>query len=152
MMILLLGALSERKGAYSKQDVISIIEGLKWFNLRQEDKLPYPTVQSKEPRWKTLVAFTRKDCVEHNLFDNDECYDSWQISKDGRNIYTEFREAYAAGELDCSKCYMWSSVFKKHLMPEYSPSARDLHRPNDVYKDYYKAGMINFLLSKYSNI
>lgn len=151
MMILLLGALSDRKGAYSKQDVLAIIEELKWFDLRQDDKVPYPTVQSKEQRWKTLIAFTRKDCVEDKLFEDDGCHDSWQISKNGRNIYARFKDAFASGKLDCSKCYMWSDVFKKHLRPEYTPSERDMDRPGDVYKDYYKINKIN-LFQKYLNM
>lgn len=149
MMILLLGALFDCKGAYTKQDVLAIVESLKWFDLRQDDKKPYPTVQSKEPRWKTLIAFTRKDCVEDEdkLFEDDGSRDSWQISKNGRNVYAIFREHFASGKLDCSKCYMWSNVFKKHLRPEYIPLERDLNRPGDIYKDYYKAN----ILQKYLN-
>ncbi len=148
MMILLLGALFDRKGAYTKQDVLAIVEGLKWFDLRQEDKLRYPTVQSNEPRWKTMIAFTRKDCVEDKLFEDDGTRDSWQISKKGRNVFAMFRECFTSGELDCAKCYMWSQVFKKHMNPLYSTSERDLNRPDDVYKDYYQAN----LLEKYMNM
>ena len=137
MMILLLGALVDRKGAYTKQDVLAIIEGLKWFEMRQEDKLRYPTVQSDEPRWKTLIAFTRKDCVEDKLFEDDECRDSWQISQNGMNEFVRLRDCFASGELDCSKCYMWSHVFKKHMRPEYAPSGSDKDRPGDIYRDYY---------------
>lgn len=147
MMILLLGALFDRKGAYPKQDVLAIVAGLKWFDLRQDDKIPYPTVQSKEPRWKTLIAFTRKDCVEDGLFEDDGTRDSWQISKNGRNVFAIFRENFASGELDCSKCYMWSNVLKKHMNPGYSPSERDLGRPGDVYKDYYKASVLGKYLT-----
>lgn len=147
-MILLLGALFDRKGAYTKQDVLAIVERLKWFDLRQDDKIPYPTVQSKEPRWKTMIAFTRKDCVEDKLFEDDGTRDSWQITKKGRNVFAIFREYFASGELDCTRCYMWSHVFKKHMNPQYSPSERDLDRPGDVYKDYYRAN----ILEKYRNM
>ena len=109
MMILLLGALVDRKGAYTKQDVLAIIEGLKWFEMRQEDK----------------------------LFEDDECRDSWQISQNGMNEFVRLRDCFASGELDCSKCYMWSHVFKKHMRPEYAPSGSDKDRPGDIYRDYY---------------
>ena len=147
MIILLLGALFERKGAYTKQDVLSIIERLKWFDLRQDDKIPYQTVQSKEPRWKTLIAYTRKDCVEDKLFMDDGCHDSWQISKRGRNVFAMLKGDFSAGNFDCSKCYMWSQAFKKHMCPDYVPTERDLDRPGDVYKDYYPTNQLEKWLS-----
>ena len=148
MTILLLGALINHKGAYAKQQVLTIVEGLKWFDLRQDDKIPYPTVQSKEPRWKTLIAIARRDCVESNFFEDNGTRDNWQISKKGGNVFALFRENYASGELDCSKCYMWSHVLKKHMNPGYSPSERDLDRPGDVYNDYYRTSQ----QEKYRNL
>jgi hypothetical protein len=61
MIMILLGIMIDCKGGHSKKSVISMIEESRWFDLRIEDRKPYPTVQTKEPRWQTLVAFSRKD-------------------------------------------------------------------------------------------
>jgi hypothetical protein len=136
MIMILLGVMAGCKGGQSKQDVISIIQDLKWFDLREEDKKPYPTVTTREPRWHTLIAFRRKDCYEEDLFVRDGIRDSWQISKDGLNAYAVRKSQFSSSELDCSRCYMWSKVFKKHICPNYLPTDCDLDRPEDVYKDY----------------
>jgi hypothetical protein len=54
MMIMLLGALVDRKGAYTKQDVLAIIEKLKWFVFRQEDRIPYPKGQTTSTETTTV--------------------------------------------------------------------------------------------------
>ena len=137
MIMILLGTMAGHKGGHSKQSVISMIEESKWFDFQEEDRKPYPTVKTKEPRWHTSVAFRRKDCYEEELFVRDGVRDSWTISKDGTNAYVLRKMQFASGELDCSECYMWSQVFKKHIYPTYVPSDKDRGRPDDVYKDYY---------------
>lgn len=136
MIMILLGTMAGCKGGHNKQAVISMIEKLKWFDLRAEDKTSYPTVTTREPRWHTLIAFRRKDCYEEELFVKDGCRDSWQISKDGLNAYAVRKAQFSAGKFDCSQCYMWSQVFKKHICHQYIPTDHDLDRPDDVYKDY----------------
>jgi hypothetical protein len=148
MIMILLGAMSGLKGGHSKQEVISMIEGLKWFDFQTEDRLPYPSARTREPRWHTLIAFRRKDCCDEALFIQDGCRDSWQISNDGANAYAVRKAQFAAGQLDCSKCYIWSHVFKKHICPQYVPNNHDLERPYNVYKDL----AVDKLIEKYRNI
>lgn len=137
MIMILLGTMAGCKGGYSKQSVISMIKESRWFDFQEEDRKPYPTVKTKEPRWHTAVAFRRKDCYEEELFVRDGVRDSWSISKDGTNAYVSRKIQFVSGELDCSQCYMWSQIFKKHVYPQYTPSDKDCGRPDDVYKDYY---------------
>ena len=143
MIMILLGTMAGCKGGHSKQSVISMIEESRWFDFQEEDRKPYPTVKTKEPRWHTSVAFRRKDCYEDDLFVRDGVRDSWTISKDGSNAYVLRKMQFASGELDCAKCYMWSPIFKRIIDPSYSPSDRDVARPDDVYKDYYMARMLD---------
>lgn len=143
VIMILLGTMVGCKGGHSKQSVIAMIKESGWFDFQEEDRKPYPTVKTKEPRWHTAVAFRRKDCYEEELFVRDGVRDSWSISKDGSNAYVRRKIQFASGELDCTRCYMWSQIFKKHVCPEYVPSDKDLGRPDDVYKDYYVSKLIN---------
>jgi hypothetical protein len=148
MIMILLGIMADRKGGHSKQEVISMIEESGWFDFKEEDRNPYPTVKTGEPRWHTSVAFRRKDCYEEDLFVRDGVRDCWTISKDGVNAFVRRKMQFASGELDCSMCYMWSLKFKKHICPNYVPSANDRVRPDDVYKDYYR----DRLMQRYLNL
>ena len=143
MIMILLGTMTGLKGAHSKQAVISMIKESKWFDFQEEDRKPFPKGNSKEPRWHTSVAFSRKDCYEEELFVRDRVKDSWMITIDGSNAYVKRKKEFASGKLDCARCYMWSPIFKKHIYPEYVPSDRDCGRPDDVYKDYYVSKLIN---------
>lgn len=71
MIMILLGTMAGCKGGHSKQSVISMIEESKWFDYQEEDRKPYPTAKTKEPRWHTSVAFRRKNCYEDDLFVRD---------------------------------------------------------------------------------
>ena len=153
VIMLLLATMHRLKGGNSKRRVIEEIESMSWFARQIEDLTPYPTV-STEARWKTLVAFRRKDCYEQELFEKDRIRDSWHISKDGTNTFVIRRSQFASGEFDCRKCYMWSPAFKEFIDPAYVPSSEDADRPSNVYDDYYKRDqkiIFNRLMERFSN-
>lgn len=137
MIMILLGTMASLKGGNSKKSVLSLIEQSKWFDLRQEDRKPYPKTTTSEPRWHTAVAFRRKDCYEEDLFIRDGVRDSWSISKDGMNAYVVRKSEFASGKLDCARCYMWSPIFKKLMCDSYTTTDRDRDRPDNVYDDYF---------------
>ena len=154
VIMVLLATMNRLKGGNTKQRVIEEIESMSWFARKIEDLTPYPTV-STEARWKTLVAFGRKDCYEEELFVKDGVPDSWQISQAGTNSFLKRKDLFASGDLDCRKCYMWSPTFKKFINPDYVPSPEDADRPSNVYDDYYKRNQhleLAELLNKYRGI
>ena len=146
MIMILLAAMQELKGGRSKQEVIAEIEVRGWFDKGPDDNTPFPSAPSKEARWKTTVAFGRKDCYEEELFIRDEIRNSWQISKSGINSFIERKGLFASGQLDCRKCYMWSARFKQHIVSSYVPSKEDSDRPSNVYKDYHKRDVLEKVL------
>jgi hypothetical protein len=138
VIMLLLATMNDLKGGHSKSSVIAEIESRSWFNRLPEDDNPYSSSRTGEARWKTLVAFSRKDCYEEELFTRDDIRDSWQISKRGNECYVIRKSQFKARELDCRKCYMWSSAFKLFIDPNYEQSPEDAERPSTIYDDYKK--------------
>lgn len=133
--LMLLRCLKELPGSRPKSEVIEVIRSKRWFQITSEDRLPYPSVKSREPRWETLIAWARKDCVESNLMLKDGIRDSWQISKEGENMVTEAKAAFASQQLDVRECFFWSSSLKGIMDPSYVESAQDTPRPPRLYND-----------------
>lgn len=131
---MLLAALAETGRVCSKQETIDHIRRELWFDVQPEDLQPYPSQTYQEPRWHTLIAFSRKDAVETGLmFDHPR--DEWEIARPGLDAYRELTDDFATGELDVSRCYLWSHSFKRRMRPGFQPSRQDAKRPNNLYRD-----------------
>jgi hypothetical protein len=134
-IILLLAALRELRGSVSKQTALQYISDRKWFCIEPEDLKPYPSQQhTHEPRWKTLVAWGRKDSVIRDYIMSHE-RDSWALSREGIRVWDLHRPKFASGEHDVRRGYLWTPQFKRYLCPTYEPSASDAKRPWRLYDD-----------------
>jgi hypothetical protein len=121
-MTMLLATLYEIRAIRAKQEAIAHIQAHHYFNLQPDDWEPYPT--QTEPRWHTMIAWSRKDCVDRDLmFDHDE-NDHWEIARKGLDQFEKFRAGFAV-----KRCYLWSATFKRMMYPEYRPSDEDWKRP-----------------------
>ncbi len=110
--------------------------------------MPYPKAGTNEPRWKTLIAWGRKTCLENGQL-LDMGRDAWAIARSGVEEIRQARAHYASGELRASLCYMWTGSFKKRMQPGYEPSATDSKRPFGVYRDLHSS-LLDRLLAEYS--
>jgi hypothetical protein len=127
--MLLLAALSEMRAIRAKQEVIAYIQSEHLFEIQQDDWVPYPT--QTEPKWHTMIAWARKDCVMRGrewMFDHDEA-DHWEATRRGLDVFQKFARKFQTGELDVRRCYLWSRTFKRKMYPGYEPSSRDSSRP-----------------------
>lgn len=134
-IILLFAALRELGGSVPKQVAIQCISDRKWFAIEPDDLKPYPSQQrTREPRWKTLIAWGRKDSVLRDYILNHE-RDSWALSRDGIQVWDRHRPKFASGEHDVRHGYLWSVAFKRYLCPTYEPSPSEAKRPWRFYDD-----------------
>lgn len=134
-IILLLAALKDAGTSLSRRQSIDHISENHWFALQCEDWKPYPSQgASGEARWKTLIAWARKDAVIRGLI-NDFERDAWSLSKKGHSIWDILSTGFSLGNFDVSQGYLWSKVFKQKLNSAYSPSSKDALRPATIYRE-----------------
>lgn len=146
LIFLLLVALRIQRQPKSKSDIIEYIQSENWLDLSEEDKIPYKSQLGDEARWKTLIAWARKDCVDMGLMESD-LRDSWSATKNGLNLAAELPTYCQRGDYELRQCYLWNNKFKTLLDPNYQPSEHDLKRPASFYRDSFPK-----LLRKYSEV
>jgi hypothetical protein len=135
-MILVLLALKELTGSNSKQAVIDHITRLSYYEVTRHDLPPY--LGQSEPKYHTLLAWARKDCVDRNLILNDEV-NAWALTpREGHETTARISKRFASGELDVRKCYLWTPKFKMLMNPSYTPSDADAERPEDIQEALIK--------------
>jgi len=62
--------------------------------------------------------------------------DRWEISKNGQKAYEDLKQRCAEGIVNVRHGYLWTSKFKKILMPTYEPHETDAQRPKgSIYDD-----------------
>ena len=133
--MLLFAALRELSGSVTKQTAVQYISNRKWFALEPEDSKPYPSQQhTHEARWKTLIAWARKDSALRDLMLNHE-RDSWALSREGVRRWDSLRLRFSTGELEVKDGYLWSAIFKLYLCPTYTPCPNEAKRPWRFYDD-----------------
>ena len=120
------------EGECTRQHAADCIADRGWFDITGEDFRPYPT--QHEPRWRTLVAWARKDAFEHQLL-ADIGRDCWQLSADGRRVVSSLQEGFERRELDVRECYMWRPALKRFMCSSYEQSPLDAKRPPHIYED-----------------
>lgn len=131
-MVLVMQALDELGGSNTKQDVIDYINRSGYYDVTKHDLPPYKN--QNEPKYHTLLAWARKDCVLRDAILNNE-RDAWALSRIGRSKLENIRRRFANGEWDVRRCYLWTPIFKKKFFPAYVPSEDDAKRPEDVWEE-----------------
>jgi hypothetical protein len=134
IIVMLLEVLRLDGGSSTRRSTADSIVDRHWFDIKSEDWPPYPTQQNKEPRWRTLVAWARKDASDHQLL-SDVGYNSWELSRTGQERADLLRQRFKNKEFDVRRCYMWSPQLKKFMCSTYQPSADDAPRPLRIYED-----------------
>ncbi len=129
-MTMLLAALHEMRAIRTKQEAIAHIQAQGWFDLRPEDWKPYES--QTEPRWHSMIAWARLDCVNRDLMFHHDENDHWEITRKGLDKFEQLKGRFSAGELDVRRCYLWSPAFKRWMSPIYEPSEGDHKRPEDT--------------------
>lgn len=135
---MLLHVLHDLKGAHRKLYVTACIQMWDIFAFADEDRTPYPSVKERggdDPRWTTLVAFSRLDCVERGWMEG-RGRDQWRISADGQQILGKLKTRCSEGAIDVRHGYLWTPKFKRVLSPTFSPGDTDAKRPwGAIYDD-----------------
>ncbi len=136
-IFLLASVLNEIRGGLRKSEALSEIYDRKFFNVQAEDLVPYWSAEAttREPRWKTLIAWSRKDMVERGMMYRLP-RDNWDLTGRGRDFYQMALLHCRAGKVDVARCYLWTPKFKSFTAGEhYKGPHLDHKRPLDVYKD-----------------
>jgi len=150
-IILLLAALKDAGVSLSRQEAVQHISEKGWFALQAEDRQPYPSQtqgSSHEARWKTWIAWGRKDAVLLG-FVNDFERDAWSLTRKGHECWDHWRLNFESGAWEVSKGFLWSQKFKRMLCPAYEPTSQDAIRPPHLYRDVFNAQAYIAELEKY---
>src|SRR5579862_9752936 len=83
-VFLVLYALWELRGACTKREVLAFIQDGELYEITRHDLPPYE--HQSEPRYHTLLAWARKDCLLSDWLINTPERDAWQIARAGREI------------------------------------------------------------------
>lgn len=128
-VVALLRILCDLGGIRTKQEVLREIQASHLLDLISTDWQPFET--QSEPRWHTIIAYARKDCVEAELMFRDDERDSWALTRAGISKIHAITSAFNAGTHNCDvrRCYRWSETFKRRMCPTYVPSDMDAQRP-----------------------
>lgn len=134
-IVLLFAVLNEIRGGLTKADSIGRIYERGWFDTQPEDMLPYPSnrLTSREHRWKTIIAWARKDAVENHFMERG-VVNNWDLESTGRDIFAAIAKACRESRLDVRRCYLWSKIFKHRMDPTYTPGQPERRRPINLYQ------------------
>jgi hypothetical protein len=130
-MTMVLAALYDFGSCMSKQATIDYVHTRGWFNLEPEDRDPFPS--QTEQKWRTMLAYARKDCADRDLLDKGAGRDIWQLTRKGRECFEKVRNGLQDGQ-SVRRGFLWSPKFKKWLCSGYEPSDADVKRPSN-YRD-----------------
>jgi len=133
LIVMLLATLKE-EGSGSRQETCNRIVNRHWFNIQDEDWPPYQSMPNHEPRWRTVVAWARKDAFDFGYLD-DIGHNHWQLSRSGKARLLEMKQSFAEQKNDVSRCYMWRDTLKKYMYGAHRPSERDWQRPATIYQN-----------------
>ena len=125
-LICLLYALNELRGAPTKQEVLWFIRAERLLDLSDEDMVPYVT--QTEERWKTDIAYRRKDGVAWGLLFKSE-RNCWEITRDGRDFLEAVFGLVREKKFCVTQCFLWSGKLKRIFDPSYVPGGREARRP-----------------------
>ncbi|HEY4257329.1 MAG TPA: hypothetical protein VGM66_08960 [Candidatus Udaeobacter sp.] len=148
-IVMLFAVLDEVRGGLTKAAALERIFERRWFDFQPEDRLPYPSNKhtSREPRWKTVIAWARKDGVEHHLMQHGPV-NNWDLEGIGRDVFAAIAKACKEHRIDVRHCYLWSSAFKQRIDISYTLSPADAKRPINLYEGDWVTRNIDFLLAE----
>ena len=132
---MLLDALAEIGTMTTKRETIAYISERHYFHIVAEDLEPYPSALYPEPRWHVLIAWARKDCVQHDWMFRHDQNDCWQITRDGLSVLSKAVQRFRDDTWDVRRCYVWTEALKRHVLPTYEPNSNDRPRPRTLYRD-----------------
>jgi hypothetical protein len=133
-VVLLLAGLEELGGRGTKQQVLRHITGRNYFAEEAEDRLPFPAAAEPRPRWELLMSLAWTTCVRGECI--AECdRDLWQLTAKGTEFYRQSTAMYRDGTFDAHRCFLWTEVFKRRLVPTYMPRPDERPRPAMLYHD-----------------
>jgi hypothetical protein len=126
---------SEVRGGLMRREATDRIFEHKWFDIQTEDKLPYPSQKhtSQEERWKTIIAWARKDSVERGWMEPNQ-HNNWDLTMAGLNWFRIVEDACRDTRLDVRRCYLWSRHFKLRMDPRYTFGQPERKRPANLYE------------------
>lgn len=130
-VILVLYALSQLGAACTKQEVLDFISDTGFYDITRHDLPAYPS--QNESRYRTLLAWARKDALINSWLEDPNERDAWQLSREGRRVLERTIERYKSGEWSVRKCYLWTPHFKKLIDPAYEPSPEDSVRAEERF-------------------
>ena len=133
-IVVMLLELLRVEGPSTRRGAADSIAQRGWFDISGEDWTPYPKQGNNEARWRTLVAWARKDALEHDLL-SDCGRDNWQLSHSGRLKADSLKRQFEERDLDVRCCYMWRPNLKKFMCSTYERSSLDSERPPYIYRD-----------------
>ena len=146
---MLFAVLNEVRGGLTKAESVSRIRERRWFDFQPEDRLPYPSNQhtTHEPRWITIIAWARKDGVEHHLI-HPLPRNNWDLTGAGLDTFASIARACRETGIDVRRCYLWSRVFKLRMCPSYTPDPTEPQRPINLYLGDWVLRNVDFLLEQ----
>jgi len=143
-IVLLLATLTEVRGGLTKAEAIGRIRDRHWFDFKPEDSLPYPAnvLLSREPRWITVMAWARQDCVDHKLINNDG-HNNWDISGNGQSKFAVIAKSAGEDLIEVRECFLWSPAFKRRMNPSYTTGHPERKRPYNLYERDWRKRLLD---------
>jgi hypothetical protein len=117
-MLLLLFAVRKLDRAVGKSEAVGQIEKANWFAISQIHRTPYRSKVERgqtEPRWKTMIAFARKDCVLQGHLLDTRVRDWWEITTKGLRTCHNLLQHVAQDHVEFRRCNLWTPDFSKFL-------------------------------------
>ena len=108
-LIVLLAALADLGHSPSKREVENHVE--KAGHLRLSPELLQAYESKPEPKWKTLLAYARRNAVEKGYMKHLIRPDAWEISDSGFRRFAAFEEEFKSGKFDPKEFEFLSSAF-----------------------------------------
>jgi len=137
-LVCLLYSLRQLRGENSRFETTIFIRRFALLSLNGEDYAPYRT--QKEPSWQTDIAWARKIGVLMGLV-SYLARDSWGLTRDGIATIDHLLEQGQKGEIDASRCFLWSPTLKRIFDLDYVASSSDTPRPSKKHKTAYDSSI-----------
>ena len=127
-VILVLFALSRTGGIRRKDEVIRFIDLNRLYQMQPRDQEPYET--QVEARYRTRLAWARKDAALRGWLMASMEKDSWELNRDGRDFLESQLNRFASWKRSIRLCYLWTPNFKRCVFPNYDPACDEWDGPH----------------------
>lgn len=114
MMVLLASLVDLSDRVPSKQEVERHVEECGYLKLSPE--LARQSYDSKaEPKWKTRLAYARRDAIDMGLLKRLTVSNAWEISEKGLERFARLEERFRTGKCDPKRFEFLSPAFLKRM-------------------------------------